>query len=415
MLTSSFRSLRHRNFRLYIAGQAVSVAGSWMQGVAQSWLVYRLTHSELLLGTTLFCTHIPVLLLGPVAGVVVDRYPRRGLVVVTQTLAMVQALLLCILTLTGAVTTTHVLVLAVMLGIGNAFDIPGRQSLFVHLVGKDDLISAVSLNSAVFNFARIIGPPIGGFVVALVGEGYCFAINALSFLAVIGALLAMDRLPAEPEQHESALQQLKDGLRYAHSESNLRLILGISGILNLSFAPGMVLAPFFADAIFHKGSIGLGYLTGAMGIGAVAGVLRLAAHKGIRRLPKVTLYSAMFMGISLLAFGLAPAYWVALLAMALLGFSIMRQNAAGNSVIQSVVPDLFRGRIMALYSMMVTGFYPIGSLAGGALAHRFGARAAVVVGGALCLAAAAVFRLFLGQFQAWVDDKEQKTLAEVTA
>src|SRR5689334_7818265 len=264
----TFRALRHRNFRLFISGQAISLIGTWMQNVAQAWLVYRLTHSELLLGTVWFCTQIPVFALGSIGGLASDRYSRWKLVISTQTLSLVQALGLAVLTLSGRVQVWHVLAFAVMLGCINAFDMPARQSLIIHMTSKDDLLNAISLNSAMFNSARVVGPAIAGLVVAAVGEGICFLLNAVSFLAVIGCLLAMRLPPFVREVKDSPWSHLVDGFRYAYRHRQVRGVLWMMAATTIGGMPAVVLMPFFADDIFHKGSLGLGFLMGAMGVGA---------------------------------------------------------------------------------------------------------------------------------------------------
>ena len=273
----TFRALRHRNFRLFIGGQIVSLVGTWMQNVAQSWLVYRLTHSELLLGTAWFCAQIAVFALGPLGGIAADRFSRRKVVIVTQTLSMLQAFALAALTLTGRVQVWHVLALAGLLGVINAFDMPGRQALVIQMTSKEDLINAISLNSAVFNAARVVGPGVAGLLLAVVGEGTCFLINGISFLAVIVCLTG-DAAAAQPSPrpHAPMWQHLVDGFRYAGSHSAVRRVLALMGAATLAGMPGLVLMPFFADDIFHRGSRGLGFLMGAMGIGAVIGTLMLA-------------------------------------------------------------------------------------------------------------------------------------------
>jgi MFS family permease len=387
----TFRALRHRNFRLFIGGQVVSLVGTWMQNVAQSWLVYRLTHSELLLGTAWFCSQIAVFALGPLGGLAADRISRQKLVIATQTASMLQAFVLAALTLSGKVEVWHVLTLACLLGVINAFDMPGRQALVIHMTSQEDLINAISLNSAVFNTARILGPGVAGLVVAAFGEGVCFLINGLSFLAVIASLLAM-RLPKfEPCHVESHWEHLVDGFRFAWSHHDVRRVLALMAGSTLAGMPILVLAPFFADDLFHKGSKGLGFLMGAMGIGAVAGTLVLARRTRISGLPAVMTYSGFFVGASYLAFGLSPSYAFSLAVMPAIGLFVMRQMASANTTIQTLIPDNYRGRIMALYSMTVVGLGPFGSLAAGALASRIGARATVVLGAVLAMSAAAAF------------------------
>jgi predicted MFS family arabinose efflux permease len=388
----TFRALRHRNFRLFISGQAISLIGTWMQNVAQAWLVYRLTHSELLLGTAWFCTQIPVFALGCLGGLASDRYSRWKLVIVTQTLSVFQALGLAILTLSGRVQVWHVLAFALMLGCINAFDMPARQSLIIHMAGKEDLLNAISLNSAVFNSARVIGPAIAGLVVAALGEGTCFLLNAVSFLAVIVCLLAMRLPPFVRDVQDSPWAHLKDGLRYTFQHRPVRTVLGLMAMTTIAGMPAVVLMPFFADDIFHRGSQGLGFLMGAMGVGAVIGTLVLAGRSEVRGLPRIMFCSAASTGACFLLFSASSWFYISLLIMPLIGFSTMRQMASANTLIQSLIPDKYRGRVMALYAMTVVGLGPFGSLAAGAMAHRFGARVTVTAGGALYLLAAAVFR-----------------------
>ncbi len=390
----TFRALRHRNFRLFVAGQIVSLVGTWMQNVSQAWLVYRLTHSELLLGTAWFCSQIPVFALGPLGGLASDRYSRHKLVILTQTLSMLQALALAVLTLTGAVQVWHVMVLAVMLGTVNAFDMPGRQSLIIQMTGKEELLSAISLNSAIFNAARVVGPGVAGVLVAAVGEGVCFLFNAISFLAVIGCLAAMRGLPGQSTNRrpgDSPWFHLKDGFRYAWNQRGVRTLLGMMAAVTIAGMPAVVLMPVFADAIFHRGSQGLGILLGAMGIGAVVGTLVLAGRARVEGLPTVILYSAATMGVSFLVFAASSWFWLSLAVMPVIGYAVMRQMASANTLIQTTIPDEYRGRIMALYAMTVVGLGPFGSLAAGALAQAAGARVTVAAGGVLALTAAAVF------------------------
>jgi MFS family permease len=387
-----FRALRHRNFRLFISGQLVSLVGTFMQTVAQGWLVWGLKHSEWLLGAVWFCAQIPVFVLAPIGGLAADRYSRHRIVIVTQTLAMLQAFALAALTLSGRVRVWHVFVLATFLGVVNAFDMPGRQSLLIQMTGKEDLLSAISLNSAMFNSARVVGPAVAGLVVAAVGEGRCFLLNGLSFLAVIGALAAM-RLPrfvrgavASPWQH------LVDGFRYVYRAAHIRTLLIMVASIAICTMPAMVLMPVFADTVFHRGSRGLGFLMGAMGIGAVVGTLALARRTEIAGLTDVMFWGALILGAAFIVFASCSSFYLALVVIAAAGFSVMRQNASANTLIQTLIPDDYRGRIMALYSMTIVGVGPFGSLAAGALAGRIGARWTLVVSGVLILAAAAVFR-----------------------
>jgi MFS family permease len=389
MAAGPFHVLRHRDFRLYAGGMAVSLAGSAMQQLAQSWLIYRLTHSEWLLGLTWFCSNIPILFLSPLTGVIADRFPRRRIIILAQTAAMLQAIVLAALTLTGHIQVWHVLTLATLLGVANAFDIPARQSLFIHLVGKEDLIGAISLNSATFNSARVIGPSIAGLLVARFGEGPCFALNAASFVAVLGSLLAMRvREAPAPPSTESPLERLRSGLRYAWRTRAVRVLLITAGAISLSAAPSITLAPIFADAIFHRGSTGLGLLTACMGAGAILGTLNLAVSRGASKLYHIIFTAAAGTGIGALAFAWSPLFPLSLAIITAVGASQFRLNASTNTAIQSRIDDSYRGRVMGLFSMMVVGMFPVGSLLAGALATAAGARCTVTLGGLSSLLAA---------------------------
>ncbi len=375
-----------------------------MQGVAQSWLMYRLTHSETMLGLTLFFTHIPVLLLGPLGGLAADRFPRKTIVLVTQSLALLQALAMAALTFSGRVTPNQVLALATCVGIINAFDLPARNTMFMHMVGREDLISAISLNSAMFNLSRVLGPSLAGLAVAAFGEGICFLLNAASFVALIVCLLRMG--PAVRAAGHGAGGTVLDGFRYAWRTRELLTLLALAGVMNIAYGPVLALGPFFADGIFHKGSAGLGFMVGCIGAGALAGVLELARHKGIRELPSVMHWSTFGMAAGMALFAWSSAYWLSLAINLFIGFSIVRQNVSGNSLIQSIVPDEFRGRVTALYSMVASGFVPFGSLASGILAEKYGARWVMFGGAMLCLAAALAYSTRVSGFRRWVERQE---------
>lgn len=384
----TFRALRHRNFRLYIGGMAVSLAGTWMQQLAQSWLVYRLTGSEFMLGLVWFCSNIPVLLLSPLAGLAADRYPRRRVIFLAQAAAMLQAAALAALTLTNRVEVWHVVALALVFGVSNAFDIPTRQAFYIHLVGKEDLINAISLNSATFNAARVAGPALGGLVVARVGEGACFALNAVSYFAVLGSLLAMRMTETIEPSQETAWQRLRSGFEYAWRTPPLRALLATCGLVAVSVAPVMTLAPMFADGIFGKGPGGLGLLTSALGLGAIAGTLSLARRTASAGLPRVVFYSAATLALTLTMFAVSPSFMLCVALMPFVGMAVMRHNAATNTTVQLGIDDRLRGRVMSFYSMMVVGMFPVGSLLAGALAERIGSRAAVLLGAVGCACAA---------------------------
>ena len=396
-IRQTFRAFRHRNFRLFLFGQIVSLVGTWMQNVAQAWLVYRLSHSALLLGTAWFCSQIPVFALGSIGGVMSDRHSRHRIVVTTQILSMLQAFALGILTLSGHVRVWHILALALTLGTINAFDMPARQALIVQLANKEDLLNAISLNSAIFNAARIVGPAIAGLLVAALGEGVCFVLNGVSFLAVIAALLAM-RVPAQAQPNaDSSWAHLTEGFRYTWRHVQVRSILMVLAATTFAGMPAVVLMPFFADDIFHRGSRGLGFLMGAMGVGAVIGTLGLARRAKISGLHKVIVYSAIATGASFILFSASPWFYLSLAIMPVIGFGVMRQNAAANTSIQMLIPDEYRGRVMSLYAMTVVGLGPFGSLAAGAIARSVGARWTVFAGGVLAVVAAWVFHVNTGE------------------
>ncbi len=390
------RALRHRNYRLFFCGQLISLVGTWMQSVAQAWLVYRLTGSAVLLGFVGFASQIPVFLLAPLGGSVADRYDRRHVLIATQTAAMLVAFILAGLTLTGRVQVWQILVLASLLGVINSVDIPTRQAFAVDIVGRDDLINAIALNSSMVNGARIVGPAVAGVLVASVGEGWCFLVNAVSYLALIAGLLMMNMaertfvpLPG------SALASILEGFRYVRRTGPVRALLLLLGLVSLMGMPYAVLMPVFADQILHGGPRGLGLLMGASGAGALIGAVVLAARKGIRGLGHWIAFAAAGFGMSLILFSLSRSFWLSAVLLVPAGFSMMIEMAASNTMIQSLIPDALRGRVMAVYSMMFMGMAPFGALLAGALAHRIGAPVTVMVGGSACVAGAALFRWHL--------------------
>ena len=409
-VSGAFRALRHRNFRLFFAGQLTSLIGTWMQSVAQAWLVYRLTGSAVLLGTVAFVSQIPVFFLATVGGIVADRYPKRGVVVATQTISMLLAFLLAGLTLTGLVQVWHIVVLAGLLGVVNAFDIPARQAFFVEIVGKEDLQSAIGLNSSIFNGARIIGPTIAGILVATIREGWCFFVNGLSFVAVIVALLMM-RVDERrtPIGTHTAFEEAIEGFRYAWGSPTILSLLLLVGLVSLVGVPYTVLMPIFADRILHGGARVLGLLMGSTGVGAVLGALTLAMREGVRGLGRLAAVAAGGFGVSLVLFSFS--HWLALSMLLLVpvGYFVMLQMAATNTLLQSMAPDHLRGRIIALYSMMFMGMMPVGSLGAGFTAERLGATVTLAVGGFACLLGAVVFARRLPSFRAEALEKLRLT------
>src|SRR5438874_1167907 len=391
-IPAALRSLRHRNFQLFFTGQLISLVGTWMQTVAQSWLVYRLTGSSLLLGSVGFASQIPVFLLAPIGGAIADRYNRQRIVIATQAASMALAFILAGLTLTGRVQVWHIFVLAASLGVVNAFDIPARQAFLVEMVGREDLINAIALNSSMFNGARIVGPAIAGVLVASVGEGWCFFINAVSYIAVITGLLMMNVKFSRPVHIASPLEQIKEGFRYVRNTGPIRALLLLLGLVSLVGMPYAVLMPIFADRILHVGARGLGLLMGATGVGALLGALTLAAKQSVKGLGKWVAVCAVGFGVSLIAFAFSRTLWLSMILLLPVGFTMMVEMASSNTLIQSMVPDHLRGRVMALYSMMFMGMAPFGALFAGVLAHVLTAPITIAMGGGFCLLGGIAFR-----------------------
>jgi MFS family permease len=390
----TFRALKHRNFKLFFSGQIISLVGTWMQTVAQSWLIYRLTGSSVLLGLLGFVGQIPIFLLSPLAGLVADRWPRQRVVIATQTSSMLLAFILAALTMTGRIRVWEIIVLATLLGIVNAFDVPARQSFMIEMVGREDLLNAIALNSSMFNGARVAGPAIAGVLVAVVGEGWCFFLNGVSYLAVIAGLFMMRLKKSKPAHDGSApLEKLREGIRFARHTKPIRALLILVAIVSFMALPYTVLMPIFAVQILHGGASAYGTLMGAVGVGAMFGALALAMRQQLRGLGNVVSYAATGLGASLVLFSFSHWFWVSFTILIVSGFTMMMQFTATNTLIQAMVPDQLRGRVMSLYSMMFLGMSPIGSLLAGALADRVGAPVTVAIGGLIsCLGGLAFAR-----------------------
>src|SRR2546426_1891781 len=391
--TPLWRSLRHRNYRLYLTGQLVSVCGTWMQQVAQSWLVYRLTGSATLLGIVGFATQIPVFGLGPIAGVIIDRYSPHRVTVLTQSAALVQALLLSLLTLMGWVQPAHIILLGFVLGIVNAFDMPARQALVNQMVDAKDLSNAVALNSSMINAARIVGPGLAGIVVARVGEGACFTINAVSYLAVIMALLAM-KLPKKSDESArqfSIAHSLVEGLRYTLATVPIRDVLLLLGLVGFMGMPYMTLMPVFAAEIHKSGADALGLMLGAVGFGALIGALFLAQRATVLGLGRIIVVATLGFGLGLIVFTVSRVFWLSLVILMGVGFGWMVLIAASNTALQTLADNEMRGRVMSLFSMMLVGMAPFGSLLAGWAADQVGAPLVVATGGGFCAVAGIVF------------------------
>ena len=394
------RALRHRNYRLFITGQAISLSGTWMQSVAESWLVFRLTGSSALLGFSSFASQIPVFLLAPVGGMAADRWNRHRIIITTQTLSMIMPLVLSALTFTGRVRVWHVFALAACLGVVNAFDIPARQSFLIEMVGREDMMNAIALNSSMVNGARVVGPAIAGLLVAAVGEAWCFLLNGISYIAVITGLLMMT-VAAKPP-HVSTRSPIKDfteGFQFAARTPPVRALLILLGTVSLAGMPYAVLMPIFAENILHGGARALGFLMGCSGAGALCGALTLASRKGVRGLGSWVAVACASFGVALIAFSASRTFWLSAILLVPAGASMMTQMASSNTLVQAMVPDRLRGRVMAVYSMMFMGMAPFGALLAGTLAERIGAPRTVAIGGLVCIAGAAIFRLRLPAFR----------------
>ena len=385
------RSLRHRNFQLFFGGQLISLIGTWMQNVAQAWLVYRLTGSSFLLGAVGFAGQIPVFLMAPVGGIVADRKNRRRVVIATQTASLLLALVLALLTLGKIVQVWHIFVLAAGLGVVNAFDIPARQAFIVDMVGKEDLINAIALNSSMFNGARVLGPAIAGILVAKIGEGWCFFGNAVSYVAVIIGLILMRVTWERGNFSGSPLDNIVEGFEYVRGTQPVRMLLLLLGLVSVVGMPYAVLMPIFADRILHRGANGLGILMGATGVGALIGALSLAFKRGLKGLNSWIMLSSAGFGATLILFGISKSFWLSVAMLVPVGYCMMVQMASSNTLIQSMVPDRLRGRVMSVYSMMFMGMAPIGALGAGVVAHRLGAPLTVAIGGMTCMLGSAAF------------------------
>ncbi|HTX18586.1 MAG TPA: MFS transporter [Bacteroidota bacterium] len=388
MTFPAFRSLHHRNYRLFFFGQLLSLIGTWMQNIAQAWLVYELTHSAVWLGTVGFLNSIPVLLFSMFGGTLADKMKKKPLIIATQTASMVQAFVLAGLYWSGLITPVVVGILAFTLGLVNAFDMPTRQSFVVEMVGKKDLSNAIALNSAIFNGARMFGPAIGGIIIGLFGVGWCFFLNGVSFIAVIVGLLMMD-VVEKPRggQDTTVLRAIKDGVAYVRSEKVLEALMMLIGVVTVFGWSYAVLLPIFADRILGIGAMGLGNLLSANGIGALIGALTVASVAQSVP-PRKFIYGGLAVfSASLLIFSVSTSALLSMLCLVGVGMGLISFFATANSTLQTTAPDALRGRVMGLYALVFQGFFPFGSLAIGYLADAVGVRSAVAVGGSVCAVA----------------------------
>src|SRR5664280_1221928 len=398
------RALTYRNYRLIFGGQGLSLIGTWMQQIAMSWLVYRMTNSVFLLGLIGFTGQIPTVIFGSFAGVYADRLNRRNLLVVTQTFAMLQAFLLAFLTLSGSVAVWHLIVLSIILGTVNAVDVPVRQSFVIDMVeNKNDLGNAIALNSFMFNGARLVGPSIAGLLIAYVGEGVCFLLNGISFFAIILALMAMRTTQKVRQQSSDAvLHELKEGFQNAAGFAPIRYIILLVGLLSLLSMPYIVLMPVFARDILHGGSHTLGFLMGATGIGALAGALYLASRKSVIGLARLITISTCVFGCGLIAFSFSRYLPLSLCLMLVTGFGMILSMASCNTIVQTVVDEDKRGRVMSFYAIAFVGMAPFGSLIGGSLAHNIGAPLTLTLCGVLSIVGAIFFYKRLPEIRKFV-------------
>jgi MFS family permease len=387
-----FRALKHRNFQLFFAGQLVSLIGTWMQSTAQLWLVYKMTNSAALLGFFGFANQIPILFLASLGGYVGDRYNRHRGVIWTQTAALILSFVLAALTLLGVVRVWEIILIGFFAGIVNAFDVPIRQSFLIQMVGKEDLPNAIALNSSIFNSARVVGPAIAGFAIAWVGEGWCFFLNGISFLAVIIALLMMRLKKFEPRvSKDSPLQNFVQGFRFAMSDRPIRsalLLLSLMSFLGMQYS---VFMPIFARDILHVGPSRFGWLMSSAGIGAVIGALHFAARTNYKGLVESIAATSATFALGLIFFSQSRIFWFSTAMLLVVGFSATSLMAATNTIVQNRVPDELRGRIMAVYATMFLGVQPLGALIAGGMAKRIGAPHALTASGAVCLIGTLIF------------------------
>lgn len=392
-LTRVFRALRHRNYRLFFGGQSISLVGTWMQQIGMSWLVYRLTNSAFMLGAVGFSGQIPTSLLTPFAGVVADRYDRHRILVLTQILSMVQALTLALLVHTRAVAVWQLIVLSVVLGCVNAFDIPARQAFLADMIERrEDLGNAIALNSSMFHGARLVGPSIAGVLIAAAGEQTCFLLNGISYVGVVIALLSM-KIPPKARRSGlvGAMHTLREGFAYAFGFAPIRAILLLVALVSLMAMPYSVLMPVFAKEVLRGDSHTLGFLLGASGLGAVAGAMVLASRRSIHGLGRVIPLGAGCFGVGLVAFALSRVLWFSLASLVVAGFGMIVQMASSNTLLQTIVEDDKRGRVMSLYALAFVGVTPFGSLLAGSMASAIGAPRTVALGGISCLVGALLF------------------------
>jgi MFS family permease len=391
------RSLSHRNFRLFFLGQGISLTGTWMQQIAMSWVVFRLTGSSFQLGVVLFCGQLPALLLSPIAGVLVDRWSRRRLLLITQSLAMIQAFALAALDITDTIAVWQILLLSVFLGIVNTFDITGRQAFLIEMVtDRKDLSNAIALNSSLMNISRLLGPSLAGLLLAETSSSVCFLVNGISYFAVLIALLAMRLAPhVIKDQLLGLCAGLLEGLLYAFKFLPIRVILIVCCSASMVGSSYNVILPEYAVQILHGNARTLGLLSTAAGLGALGGALFLAARGSVLGLGRWIWIGLVMMGIGFIAFALATQFWMAFVALTIIGFGLMVQIAASNTLLQTIVEEDKRGRVMSFFTMAFLGMAPFGSLFTGYVAGTLGISFAFIINGCVCLISALAFFVVL--------------------
>ena len=398
------RALQHRNYRLFFSGQTVSLVGTWITRIATSRLVYRLSGSVFLLGVVGFFGQIPTLVLAPFAGVLVDRWDRHRILVVTQFLSMLQSVALAVLTFAGIITVADVLILQVVQGVINAFDTPARQAFVVEMVeDRADLPNAIALNSSMVNASRIIGPSVGGLIIAAVGEGWCFTIDAVSYVAVIASLMAMRIVRLDRTRPETRVwEELRHGFSYVVHFSPVRESLLLLALVGTMGMPYQVLMPAIASRVLHGGPHTLGYLMTAAGVGALGGALYLASRKSVLGLGRAMVVATITFGAGLVAFSFSRSVWLSLLLLPFVGGGMMVEMASTNTILQTIVDDNLRGRVMAFYTMAFLGTAPLGSLLAGFVADHIGPMKTILLGGSSCIIAGLLFATRLPALRARV-------------
>ncbi len=395
---TAFRALNHKNFRLYFGGQGISIVGTWVQRIALTWLVYRLTNSAFLLGVVGFSGQIPILIITPFAGVLADRLDKHKILLYTQALSMIQAFVLAVLVLTNAIQVWEIIALSTILGVFDALDMPTRQSFMVEMIGnnRDDLGNAIAINSSMVNSARLIGPSIAGILISLFGEGWCFLLNAISYIAVIVSLLKMELVhkPVTSKKKE-IFKELKEGFQYAFGFAPIKSILLLLAVVSFMGSPIRILAPVFVKNFFHGGADLFGFLMGASGLGALTGAIFLMNRKSVLGLGKLITYAVLIFGTGLIAFALSHIFILSIIFMFMTGIGMMIQLAGSNTMLQTIVENDKRGRVMSLYAMSFRGIAPFGSLLAGAAAGVIGASLTLVIGGIFCVIGAIYFLINL--------------------